>query len=623
MENTTDVNLGALFLGPKSENEDFFLKNLTKMFNQHSQWRKNFHPEDGDVILNDTISSQDFINTQNKTENILEELSSKLRSNMMPWHSMRYIGHMNTDTLMPSLLGYFAAMLYNGNNCAYEGAPATTILEGEVGEDFCTLMGINPQTGWGHISADGTTANLEALWYARNLKSIPLALKEVSPELVSGKSEWELLNMSVDEILDLLEKNPKKLDKIKSNSARAVSSIIPKLGKLLVPQTKHYSWLKAADILGIGSDNLIEVPVDNHFRMDITALENIINNCIKNQVPILGLVGVVGSTEEGAVDYIDKIVALKDKFSKQGINFYFHVDAAFGAYARSIFLDENFNFIKESDLKEKFKEHNIFQNPDDVDWPSSSIYNAFKSMDRADSITIDPHKMGYVPYAAGGICIKDKRMKDCISYFANYVFEKGMDIPVLLGAFTLEGSKAGASAAAVWAAHKVLPLNITGYGKLIGSSIEGAHNIYNRIESQKTFEIRGKNLVVHALVNPDFNMVDFAFNIEGNTDLELMNELNHKFYEEASFCTKLFTNDFITSHTVFDYVDYGDSLVDFVNKFNISKDEWDKVHQVSVLRATAMNPFFADRETFNTYNEKISEAIVNDLKLVLSDLDIK
>lgn len=54
--------------------------------------------------------------------------------------------------------------------------------------------------------------------------------------------------------------------------------------------------------------------------------------------------------------------------------------------------------------------------------------------------------MGYIPYAAGGIAIKDKRMKDTISYFVAYVFEKGMQIPALLEAFMLEGPKAGATA---------------------------------------------------------------------------------------------------------------------------------------------------------------------------------
>lgn len=42
----------------------------------------------------------------------------------------------------------------------------------------------------GHISADGSIANLEGLWYARNIKSLPLAMKEVTPDLVAGKTDW-------------------------------------------------------------------------------------------------------------------------------------------------------------------------------------------------------------------------------------------------------------------------------------------------------------------------------------------------------------------------------------------------------------------------------------------------
>lgn len=51
--------------------------------------------------------------------------------------------------------------------------------------------------------------------------------------------------------------------------------------------------------------------------------------------------------------------------------------------------------------------------------------------------------MGYVPYSAGGIVIKDIRMRDVISYFATYVFEKGADIPALLGAYILKVQKQG------------------------------------------------------------------------------------------------------------------------------------------------------------------------------------
>ena len=65
---------------------------------------------------------------------------------------------------------------------------ATSQMEADVGEDFAKLFGF--KDGWGHIVADGSLANLEGLWYARCIKSIPLALKEVYPEKVADKSEW-------------------------------------------------------------------------------------------------------------------------------------------------------------------------------------------------------------------------------------------------------------------------------------------------------------------------------------------------------------------------------------------------------------------------------------------------
>ena len=85
------------------------------------------------------------------------------------------------------------------------------------------------------------------------MKSLPLAIKEVAPEFVEGKSEWELLNMSTEEILEILDQIPEQIDEIKAHSARSGKNL-QKLGKWLIPQTKHYSWLKAADIIGVGLD---------------------------------------------------------------------------------------------------------------------------------------------------------------------------------------------------------------------------------------------------------------------------------------------------------------------------------------------------------------------------------
>ena len=131
--------------------------------------------------------------------------------------------------------------------------------------------------------------------------------------------------MRTSEIIDLIERATDKLDDIKEYSARSGKNI-QKLGKWLVPQTKHYSWLKVADIIGIGTDRVVSVPVDSSYRMDIAELENIIRSLVNEGTPILGVVGVVGSTEEGAVDNIDKIVELREKLVSEGIYYYIHVD---------------------------------------------------------------------------------------------------------------------------------------------------------------------------------------------------------------------------------------------------------------------------------------------------------
>jgi len=621
-----DINLKALFLGDKGENADLFKELLIKMVDEHVGWRQNYQPQDLPVITPQDKSSKSFEETADHVRSVMDVLSSKLRTNSLPWHSAgRFWGHMNSETLMPAIIGYTAAMLWNGNNVAYESSPATSQMEEEVGHEFAALMSYKKGESWGHICADGSIANLEGLWYARNMKSLPLAVKEVAPQLVEHKSDWELLNMTTEEILDIMEKIPDNIDDIKAHSARSGQHLL-ELGKWLIPQTKHYSWLKSADIIGIGLDNVEAIEVDHNYRMDIGKLEEKIRELVAKKIPILGVVGVIGTTEEGQVDRIHKIVELREKLAKEGIHFYIHIDAAYGGYARSIFLDENNEFIDYEKIDEVYEKYNIFN--EKHEWLTEDIYNSFKAMKEAETITIDPHKMGYIPYSAGGIVVKDIRMRDVISYFATYVFEKGANIPALLGAYMLEGSKAGATAASVWTAHKVLPLNVTGYGKLLGASIEGAYRFYHFLQDKK-FKVGDKTINVYPLTKPDFNMVDYVFNEEGNTDLAKMNKLNHDFYGEASYVKgNIYHNEFITSHTDFAIPDYGDSPLPYVKSLGFSEEEWEKEKKITVLRACALSPYAHDKEIFDEYASKIENAIqeklenIYNVKLESNDKDI-
>nr|AEB91325.1 tyrosine decarboxylase [Sporolactobacillus sp. P3J] len=611
------LDLSALFIGDKAENGKLYKELLNGLVDEHLGWRKNYIPQDKGMISPEEQSSPQFEKTVNHMKDVLNELSQRIRTESVPWHSAgRYWGHMNSETLMPAILAYDYAMLWNGNNVAYESSPATSQMEEEVGHDFAELMGYH--NGWGHIVADGSLANLEGLWYARNIKSLPLAMKEAAPELVSGKSDWELMNMPTKQIMDLVESAGDKIDDIKAKSARS-GEHLHELGKWLVPQTKHYSWLKAADIIGIGLDQVVPVPIDSNYRMDINELERIIRRYAAEKTPILGVVGVVGSTEEGAVDSVDQIVVLREKLIEEGIYFYLHVDAAYGGYARAIFLDENNEFIPYNDLKKVHAEHNVFT--EKCDYIKEDVYNSYKAIDQAESVTIDPHKMGYVPYAAGGIAIQDIRMRDTISYFATYVFEKGADIPALLGAYILEGSKAGATAAAVWAAHHVLPLDVRGYGKLIGASMESARRYYNFL-SNLEFKIGDRTIEVHPLTDPDFNMVDYVLKEKGNDSLEDLNKLNHDLYDQASYVKgSLYGKEYIVSHTDFAYEDYGNSPLKFVKSLGINKDEWDRVQKITIIRASVMTPYMNRAGNFNYFAPKIRLAMQRDLETIFDGDD--
>ena len=333
--------------------------------------------------------------------------------------------------------------------------------------------------------------------------------------------------------------------------------------------------------------------------------KKIINKLVKKKIPILAVVSVVGSTEEGSVDNVDKVVKLRSKLSKEGINFYYHIDAAYGGYARTLFLDSDNNYIEYEKLNEIFvKESDIKTS---YACPSLSVYNAYKAIPNADSVTIDCHKLGYIPYPAGAVALKDKRILEILDYSAAYVDSESD--PAVIGPYIMEGSKPGASACAVWAAHKTLPLNVTGYGKLIARTVEASSAFYAALNNMMPFKGKdNKTYIAVPITKPDTNIVIFAFNELGNTDLTKMNNLNEKIYNRCSYVSgKLYDKAFITSKTILSKEEYDDIPKSFLNKLNISETEFDKIEEVFVLRAAVMTPFFAGKSAFISYWEEFVE----------------
>lgn len=582
---------------------------LDFVMDEHIHWRRDFHPSDKPVVSLSEQRSDVYAESLMRTEEALLELSARLKSGSVPFFSPRYLGHMISDTLMAANLGYLATILYNPNNCSYEASSASTLLEMEVGEQLCELFGYDKKSAWGHITSGGTIANFEALWVARNLKSLVSAVAEIRPDLLEEYTAQQQANLPTKETLDILAqvKLDGQLQEVRQSTAqyRGATSA---LGKIIVPQSKHYSWTKAVDILGLGQDSLVTIPVGNDYRMNTDFLEKAILELVSSGTPILAVVAVAGTTESGAVDQIHKIVDLKAKLAERGLGFYLHIDGAYGGYLRALFLAEDGAYLPFAEVKRICARREDFCPL--VDWPNKEIYQAFQAIEQADSVTVDPHKLGYVPYAAGGIVMKDRRALDLISYFAAYTFEKDGVEPALLGAFIMEGSRPGASAASVWMAHRVLPLNINGYGKLLAYSIDGAQRLYQAFLENSTIEIADRVFKIHCLTKPDLNVVNFIVSENGCKSLVQLNQLNRFLYEQCSYRSgPVYLEDFILSKTVLSPDIYGPATRNFLETIPLNKEEFDSGIGVFMLRSCLMTPYLTSNQSFDEYKKKFWTAL--------------
>ena len=86
-----------------------------------------------------------------------------------------------------------------------------------------------------------------------------------------------------------------------------------------------------------------------------------------------------------------------------------------------------------------------------------------QAMAYTDSITVDPHKTGLIPYPAGGLCYRNGSMRGFVTLTAPVVFHGESDPNI--GVFGIEGSKPGAAAIATLLSHRVIGLDKNGYGR--------------------------------------------------------------------------------------------------------------------------------------------------------------
>ncbi|WP_295445868.1 pyridoxal-dependent decarboxylase [uncultured Thiodictyon sp.] len=589
---TPPLNLNGVFLGPKAENAPLVESLLVEVFRDYVFWRRNFHPEDRLAITPEEQRDAGYLTFIDNFRRELFTLLGELKADI-PFYSPRYLGHMTGDVSLPALVGYFATMLYDPNNVSWEASPITTLLELEVGRSLARMLGFGhtPQAlagTWGHITSGGTLANIESIWVAKALKFLPIAVHQAALDLqvndltvgtgdrpLAELNAWELVNLTPTAALDLKDRllrsyavqHPELTpdDAVTEVTEALKRHDILSLGDhsffsrltgndtlqpaiLCAPQTMHYSWVKGPGAIGVGARQVMAIPIDAHYRMDVARLRQQLEQALAARQPVIAVVGVVGTTEEGAVDPMHELVALRDEFAGRGLTFCLHCDAAYGGYIASCFRAKNGELRPLPVMQDEY-----------AGWPPADVYQSFTALQQVDSATIDPHKLGYVPYPAGAIVFRDGRVKDLVAQEAAYALggrTQRQPGEVYIGKYILEGSKPGAAAASVYLSHRVVPLNEDGYGRLLGQTLRITRTFHDALA--RFGHSLANEFILRPLTLPDTNILNYTFNIAGNDRLDLMNRFSLALYQSLSIdpASPVQTRQFIVSHTEFGYDTY-------------------------------------------------------------------
>ena len=213
--------------------------------------------------------------------------------------------------------------------------------------------------------------------------------------------------------------------------------------KVLASEQAHYTHSRISAVLKLP---FTAVPADNRGRIDLEALE------LALQTGDVGtVVATLGTTAVGSVDPLPEILDLRDKYG-----FRLHVDAAYGGYFR---LASNL---------------------------ASPAHQAFDRIAEADSIVVDPHKHGLQPYGCGCVLFRDPSMGHWYKHESPYTYFTSHELH--LGEISLECSRAGASAVALWTTQKLLPLVPGGeFARGLEKGREAALRLYHRLSADPRF----------------------------------------------------------------------------------------------------------------------------------------
>lgn len=373
-------------------------------------------------------------------DELLEHARTVMLENSVYMGNGGFMAYVSGAGTVPGAAADLLAAAVNQNVGGWRLSPAATEIELALTRWFASQFGLPAETAGGLITSGGSIANFVGLKVARDHKSE----RDIRNEGLAGRPQ---------------------LRAYASEEIHAVSD-------------------RALDMMGIGTANLVKIPVDESYRIRIDLLEQAIEaDRSAGMVPFV-VEGSAGTVSTGAVDPMND---LADVAQRHGL--WFHVDGAYGGPA-----------VLTEDLKP-----------------------LLAGIERADSIAFDPHKWLYTPHSGGCILLRDlQHASDSFDAEASYIHEDkelmdhGLDIRRMGPQFSR-----GFSAFKIW--MSLLAHGRDAYARRISHDAALARYLGERVVERPGFE----------LATPvSLSICCFRYVPEGVTNETYLNALNERIMHE-------------------------------------------------------------------------------------------
>jgi glutamate/tyrosine decarboxylase-like PLP-dependent enzyme len=227
--------------------------------------------------------------------------------------------------------------------------------------------------------------------------------------------------------------------------------------RVIASKQAHYTHSRISDVLGLPFSS---VGVGDDGRMDLTAIEKLLR---KGDVGTI--VATIGNTGLGAVDRLPQILELADRYGAR-----VHADAAYGGY-----------FGLASALDDETRA-------------------AYDHLTGVDSIVVDPHKHGLQPYGCGCVLFRDADVGSFYQHDSPFTYFSSAELH--LGEISLECSRPGASAVALWATQQLFPLQPDGQlAEWLDRGLLAAREFWQRLNTSEYYQ---------PLMQPELDIVVYA-----------------------------------------------------------------------------------------------------------------